>query len=112
LNTPLVFGGLVAWWVTSRSRDEKLNNARLSRGTLIASGFIAGGSLFGVANALLRYFDVNLSPYPGKALEFVGIRIGGPDIASSSAGEIVGLVMFILLFAYALWDSMRAKADD
>ncbi len=54
LNTPLSSAGLVAWWVTSRTKNEKLNNARFSRGTLIASGFIAGGSLFGVFYAFLR----------------------------------------------------------
>jgi putative OPT family oligopeptide transporter len=112
LNTPLLFGGLVAWWVTSRSTDEKLNSARFSRGTLIASGFIAGGSLFGVANALLRYFEVPLAPFPGHVLQFVGLRIGAETVAETSAGEVVGLVMFILLFAYAVWDSMRAKVDN
>jgi hypothetical protein len=96
LNTPLVFGGLVAWWVTTRSKNEKLNTARFSRGTLIASGFIAGGSLFGVANAFLRFFDFNW------------VIVGW---ANSKAGEITGLIMFILLFIYALVDSMRAKEE-
>jgi len=96
LNTPLVFGGLVAWWVTTRSKNEKLNTARFSRGTLIASGFIAGGSLFGVANAFLRFFDFNW------------VIKGWAD---SKAGEITGLIMFILLFTYALVDSMRAKEE-
>jgi putative OPT family oligopeptide transporter len=96
LNTPLVFGGLVAWWVTTRSTNEKLNTARFSRGTLIASGFIAGGSLFGVANAFLRFFSVDWV-------------IQG--WASSKNGEVTGLIMFILLIAYALADSMRAKEE-
>ncbi len=96
LNTPLVAGGLIAWWVKSRSKDEKLNNARYSRGMLIASGFIAGGALFGVLNAFLRFADVELS-------------IG--HWAETAGGEFTGLIMFVLLFAYALMDSMRAKAD-
>jgi putative OPT family oligopeptide transporter len=97
LNTPLLIGGLLSWWVTTRSTDEKLNNARFSRGTLIASGFIAGGSLFGVLNAFLRF--------------------GGLDywylstIAESHLGEVLGLGAFVLLFAYALWDTMRAKKE-
>ncbi len=96
LNVPLVFGGLVAWWVSTRSKDDKLNNARLSRGTLIASGFIAGGSLFGVLNAFLRF--------------------GGADWVNtvwveSRGAEIVGLLMFVLLCSYTLWDSMRAKEE-
>lgn len=96
LNTPLVAGGLIAWWVKSRSKDEKLNNARYSRGMLIASGFIAGGALFGVLNAFLRFADVEM------AIE---------HWAETPGGEFAGLVMFVLLFAYALWDSMRAKAE-
>ena len=101
LNTPLVVGGLVAWWVTTRTKNEKLNNARFSRGTLIASGFIAGGSLFGVLNALLRFFkkDWNETMY-------------NANWADSSAGEYAGLFAFALLFGYALWDTMRAKETD
>ncbi len=96
LNVPLVFGGLVAWWVTTRTKDEKINNARFSRGTLIASGFIAGGSLFGVINALFKFF---------------GFDWYNAHWAESAGGEITGLIMFILLFVYALWDSMRAKVE-
>ncbi|MBI5325365.1 MAG: oligopeptide transporter, OPT family, partial [Ignavibacteriae bacterium] len=55
LNTPLLVGGLVAHFVKNRSKDETLNNARFQRGTLIASGFIAGGALFGVFGAILKY---------------------------------------------------------
>ena len=54
LNTPLLFGGFIAWFVSTRTKNEKLNNARFQRGTLIASGFIAGGALFGVFNAFLE----------------------------------------------------------
>lgn len=96
LNTPLLIGGLISWWVTTRSSDEKLNAARFSRGTLIASGFIAGGSLFGVLNAFLKF--------------------GGADWtiagwAQSVNGEQLGLVMFALLVLYALADTMRAKPE-
>ncbi len=97
LNTPLLVGGLLAWWVTSRSKNEKLNNARFSRGTLIASGFIAGGSLFGVLSAFLRF--------GGLDLEIHGW-------AQTRLAELVGLIAFLLLFAYALMDSMRAKVED
>ncbi len=96
LNTPLLFGGLVAWYVTSRSKDERINNARFSRGTLIASGFIAGGSLFGVLNAFLK---------------FGGMDWYNASLAESQAGEIIGLVMFIALIGYSVWDSLRAKPE-
>jgi putative OPT family oligopeptide transporter len=100
LNVPLVFGGLVAWFVSTRSKNEALNTARSQRGTLIASGFIAGGSLFGVLNALLRF------SFP----DFAGSVYSSVWVASPS-GEILGLAMFGLLFLYALWDSMRAKPE-
>jgi putative OPT family oligopeptide transporter len=97
LNTPLLAGGLVAWWVTSRSKDERLNAARFSRGTLIASGFIAGGSLFGVLNAFLRFWD----------FDWV-ISTSWP---ASAPAEIVGLIAFLGLFAYMVVDTMRAKPE-
>ena len=102
LNTPLLFGGLVAWWVTSRSKSEKLNNARFSRGTLIASGFIAGGALFGVFVAFLKFLD-----------QFLHLGVNGWFLVSWEAnhGEVAGLVMFILLAAYTIWDTMRAKEE-
>jgi hypothetical protein len=103
LNVPLLFGGFIAWWVSSRSKDEKLNNARLQRGTLIASGLIAGGSLFGVLNAFMRFginqFSLDVHPYM-------------ESWAGSTNGEIAGLIAFALLFAYALWDSMRARPEE
>jgi putative OPT family oligopeptide transporter len=102
LNVPLVAGGLLAWWVSSRTKDEKLNNARFSRGTLIASGFIAGGSLFGVLNALLRFANMN----------WLNITLVNTAWAESHGAEILGAVMFALLVSYALWDSMRAKRED
>ena len=102
LNVPLVFGGFVAWLVSTRSKDEALNNARFQRGTLIASGLIAGGSLFGVLNALLRFsiiqFQLDINPFNAAW-------------AGSHGGELLGLGMFGLLFAYAVWDSMRAKVE-
>lgn len=59
LNTPLLVGGLVSWFVTTRSKDPEVNQKRGERGTLIASGFIAGGALLGVVSALLNYFEFN-----------------------------------------------------
>lgn len=104
LNTPLLAGGLVAWWVTTRSRNEKLNTARFSRGTLIASGFIAGGALFGVLAAFLKFLDQSLEP--AVHLGVNGWFLTGWEKAH---GEIAGLVMFALLALYMILDTMRAK---
>ena len=59
LNTPLLVGGIVSWYVTSRSKDAEVNRERGEKGTLLASGFIAGGALMGVLSALLRFCDVH-----------------------------------------------------
>ena len=97
LNAPLVVGGLIAWFVSSRSKDEALNKARFDRGTLIASGFIAGGALMGVVSAVLK---------------FVGVEWFMTDWAASKSAEWLGLVMYIVLIAYMAWHTMRAKKEE
>jgi len=59
LNTPLLVGGAVSWFVTTRSKDAQVNRERGEKGTLLASGFIAGGALIGVVSALLRFAGFN-----------------------------------------------------
>ena len=61
LNVPLVVGGAINWFVTTRSEDAEVNKARGEKGTLIASGFIAGGALMGVVSALLKFGGIELS---------------------------------------------------
>jgi uncharacterized oligopeptide transporter (OPT) family protein len=97
LNAPLVVGGLIAWFVSSRSKDEKLNKARLDQGTLIASGFIAGGALMGVVSAVLK---------------FVGVEWFLTDWAETKGAEWLGLVMYVALIAYMAWHTMRAKKEE
>jgi uncharacterized oligopeptide transporter (OPT) family protein len=97
LNTPLLVGGLIAYYVSSRSKDEKINNARRERGTLIASGFIAGGALMGVFSAFLRFLNFNW--------------INNEWFESHSA-ELLALVMFALLCFYMIWDSLRGKPEE
>ena len=60
LNTPLLVGGLASWYVTTRSKDAKVNSERGEKGTLLASGFIASGALMGVVSAMLRFGGINL----------------------------------------------------
>lgn len=92
LNTPLLVGGAVAWFIGSRSKDKALNSARNDRGTLISSGLIAGGALFGVFAALTR---------------FLGLEYENPMTAIST--QWTGLAVYALLIIYLIWDSMRAK---
>jgi len=96
LNTPLLVGGLIAHFVSTRSKDEKINNARRERGTLIASGFIAGGALMGVVSAFLRY---------------AGFNWVSSEWFESHSAELIALIMFSLLCAYMIWDSLRGKPE-
>ena len=57
LNAPLLVGAIVSWFVGTRSKNEEVNNARKERGTLLASGFIAGGALMGVVSAALVFLS-------------------------------------------------------
>ena len=86
LNVPLVVGGAVNWFVTSRSKDEKTNKERGEKGTLIASGFIAGGALMGVVSALLKFGGVDWSI--------------AKDWWANPLSEICSLVAYICLIAY------------
>lgn len=97
LNTPLLVGGLVAWYVSTRSKDEKLNQARKERGTLLASGFIAGGALMGVVSALLK---------------FAGLNIVNEEWFESNGAAILGFFMFLLLVAYLVYESLKAKKES
>lgn len=97
LNTPLLVGGIIAHFISNRTSDVALNKARKERGTLIASGFIAGGALMGVVSAILRFYDIN----------FVN-----NDWFHSHSAEILAIVMFAILCGYMIWESLRAKADE
>jgi putative OPT family oligopeptide transporter len=97
LNTPLLVGGIIAWFVSTRSKDAQLNQARRERGTLIASGFIAGGALMGVVSAMLRFGNIN---YVNQ------------EWFSSHSAEILALGMFLVLCGYMIWEILRAKKEE
>jgi putative OPT family oligopeptide transporter len=85
LNVPLVIGGAVSWYVTTRSKDEAVNKSRGEKGNLIASGFIAGGALMGVVSALLR---------------FGGISFDYSVWWANPLSELCSLVAYVLLILY------------
>lgn len=85
LNIPLLVGGAINWYVTTRSKDENINKERGEKGTLIASGFIAGGALMGVLSALLR---------------FGGLNFINEEWLANPLSEIISLLAYILLIAY------------
>lgn len=93
LNTPMLVGGAVSYFVSNSSKDKKVNDARRDRGTLLASGLIAGGALFGVFAAITR---------------FAGFEYTTPG--SEGLTQILGCVAYAILICYLIWDSRRAKA--
>lgn len=97
LNLPLLVGGAIAWYVGSRSKDSDLNEARKEKGTLIASGLIAGGALMGVVSALLKYAEVDLV---------------NREWQSSTPAVWVALAAYIAIIAYMIWDCLKAKKEN
>ena len=94
LNLPLLVGGAINWYVTTRSKDESVNQERGEKGTLLASGFIAGGALMGVVSAVMRYCDINLV---------------NESWLSNPLSQLVSLIAYALLITYLIKTSMSIK---
>ena len=107
LNMPFLVGGLLNYWV-NRNKDKKdekgkeLAEARHQRGILISSGFIAGGALFGILGALVIFFTG----------ENDFLNVGLWEDFTSRGAQLVGLVAFIALICYCVWEIKRAKTDE
>lgn len=102
LNTPLVVGGLLNHWFTNSSKNKKLSNARVQRGILISSGFIAGAALFGVLGAFIIFFTGD-----GEVL-----NLNVWKDPHGIGAQIAAIVAFLGLLAYFVWESFRAKEED
>jgi putative OPT family oligopeptide transporter len=111
LNTPLLVGGLVAHFVQKSAKgDEKLAGARSNRGTLIASGFIAGGAVMGVIAALLKFLSQGFSlPGLGRVQANIGVNLFHDG--EGTTAELVALAFYLALVVYMFWDGRRAKAE-
>ena len=94
LNLPLLVGGLISWYVTTRSREASLNKSRNDLGTLLASGFIAGGALMGVVSAILRY---------------LGFNPADESWTNCALSHVVSLVAYFALIVYLVKATMAAK---
>ena len=94
LNLPLLVGGIINWYVNSRSKDTALNELRNERGTLIASGFIAGGALMGVVSA---------------AMKFGGISFEFGDWWANPWSEALSLVVYVVLIYYIIKSCLMVK---
>ena len=89
-------GGLVSWAVNRHKNPEKAK-ANNNRGTLIASGFIAGGALMGVVSAILAFAGADWM-----------IKWGD----GSMAPVYLGIVAYVAIIAYFIWHSRRAKIGE
>ena len=94
LNLPLLVGGAISWFVSTRTKDAAVNNARQEKGTLIASGFIAGGALMGVVSAILKFAKVDW---------WMGSW-------NAQYGEAVAIIPFIALILYMIFATRPSKA--
>lgn len=95
LNIPLLVGGAISWFVSTRSNDEKVNAARQEKGTLIASGFIAGGALMGVVSAILKFANVDMYMTGWHA----------------AYGEAIAILPYIAIIAFITGTAMKVKTD-
>ena len=95
LNLPLLIGGAISWFVSTRSKDAKINAARKEKGTLIASGFIAGGALMGVVSAILKFANVDwfLSSW------------------NAAYGEAIAILPLIGIILYMVCSSMKVDKN-
>lgn len=93
LNLPLLIGGAISWFVASRSKDVQVNAERHEKGTLIASGFIAGGALMGVVSAILKFANVDLFLTSWHA----------------EYGEAVALLPYIGIIAFIIGVAMKVN---
>ena len=94
LNAPLLVGAIISWFVSTRSKDEEVNKARKERGTLLASGFIAGGALMGVVSAAMIFF---------------GFKYENP--LGDTASNLLAIVMYIALILFLAKSCLNAKKD-
>lgn len=95
LNLPLLVGGAISWYVSTRSKDAKVNSERQEKGTLIASGFIAGGALMGVVSAILKF--ANIDPFLTQWNE--------------NYGEAIAILPYIAIIAFFIGAAMKVNAN-
>lgn len=119
LNMPLLAGGFLSWLVIRSSKKEEVSKARRERGTLIASGFIAGGALMGMLGAILNLDQI------GTPARFISIGVpfrldaAGrwvPEMTEAASyfkeyGQVIALITFVALGAWIYFDAKRAMKE-
>ncbi len=97
LNLPLLVGGAISWFVSTRSKDAAVNAARQEKGTLIASGFIAGGALMGVVSAILKFAGV----------DWYLTQWNTPGASGAAPAELIAVVPFLAICGYMIYASLK-----
>lgn len=102
LNSPIFIGAIVGYLIQKSTKDPKLSKVRNDKAILIASGFIAGGALAGVADGITR--------------AIAGLR--GLDELPTLWGENInlpnwlGVCVFFILAVFLFWDAGKAKIEE
>jgi branched-subunit amino acid permease len=111
LTTPLLVGGFISHLVKKSTKDKELAERRNNRGTLISSGFIAGGALMGIVLAVLKLTNLDHYVSLGISMVLEGGRWvdGAPASWFGRYGQIISLVAFVLLCSFVYWDARRQK---
>ncbi|MBK6735242.1 MAG: oligopeptide transporter, OPT family [bacterium] len=108
VNTPVLVGGLIAWFVTRNGTDEQ-KAKRNDRGTLMASGFVAGGAIMGVLAALIKYVGGNVAgDNSWSVAQALGLHHWAEEMPLSAT---VTLLCFFGLAYYLYWGARRAAKD-
>ncbi|GHV43848.1 peptide transporter [Bacteroidia bacterium] len=125
LNIPLLVGGAISWYVSTRSKNTALNTARQEKGTLIASGLIAGGALMGVVSAVIKFVQNSMVDAKIESLNKLGQVISSEQTqsikeshnwfmtnwAESAGGQWVALLAYAALICFFIWYAMRTKTE-
>jgi len=120
LNFPLLVGGMVAWYVSNRSKDAAVNTARHEKGTLVASGFIAGGALMGVISAIIKFIQ---NTFAERQIKMLGEGVPQetvksikehfswviPNWADKAGGIWLSLLMYGILIAFFIWYVLKRE---
>ena len=103
LNLPLLLGGAISWFVSTRSKDKELNTARQEKGTLIASGFIAGGALMGVLSAILKFAKVDWYLEGWNTVQSGHV---------ASGAQMIAIIPLVAICAYMIFATLKKDKNQ
>jgi putative OPT family oligopeptide transporter len=105
LNTPLLLGGFLAYLVAKSSKNQEVSKARSDRGILITSGFIAGGAIIGVVDAIIKYLG-------GDFERFAFLKNLTSTWGERLRGQYIAIIALVLLSCFVYFYSKAAKKEE